>query len=237
MDEATIIKEFEAETANPLDVDTATGVIDKGGELAGPDVFEEEAAKAEGCGKVGLTLTEKVMRLRDLRESETTQRATIKRVFDALNETLKADNARLRETTWEKLALETEIREASLKIYSDSKNADPAPGIKVKVGTDYKYDSTEAFKWAKEHALCIVPESLDLHTFEQLCKAAATRPAFVEVVESPTVAIAKDLSKVLPAAAQSEAGTVSFDDGLNWHGRHDLPDAGNAETGAVTDMS
>lgn len=55
-------------------------------------------------------------------------------------------------------------------------------GIGIRVGTEFIYDSNEAFKWAMDHKLCL---SLDTKAFESLCKSNALE--FVTMKDKITV--------------------------------------------------
>ena len=91
--------------------------------------------------------------------------------------------------------LEDEIRQAAVDQYAaDPTTKEICPGVGIRVMTSYNYPFASAFDWAREHRLCL---KLDEKAFKDMCKQETTRPAWVELVETPITTIAVDLGKVL----------------------------------------
>jgi hypothetical protein len=65
----------------------------------------------------------------------------------------------------------------------------------VKEKTELVYDPAQAFTWAREKQMALVPESLDRRAFEKIAKA--TPLEFVTEKITPVAQIATDLAKVL----------------------------------------
>lgn len=87
--------------------------------------------------------------------------------------------------------LEATARLAIVRAYEATGDKKPAPGAGIRVMRVLVYDAAEAFTWAKEHKMCVVPEHLDVEAFEVL--AARVDIPFVGVREEPQATIAKAL--------------------------------------------
>lgn len=79
----------------------------------------------------------------------------------------------------------------------------PAPGITVKLFTKLRYSAAEAFAWARDTHMALIPEQLDVKAFEKIAKA--TTLPFVTTETEPKVTIASDLDKALAVVAQDVA--------------------------------
>lgn len=79
----------------------------------------------------------------------------------------------------------------------------PAPGITVKLVTKLRYSAAEAFAWARDTHMALIPEQLDVKAFEKIAKA--TTLPFVTTETEPKVTIASDLDKALAVVAQDVA--------------------------------
>lgn len=93
---------------------------------------------------------------------------------------------------------EVELRSAALKEFEATGNKKPVAGVEVKLFEELHFDHDVALAWAREHNIALLPERLDVKTFEKVAKT--TKPDFVTVVERPQVTLAKDLDKALAEA-------------------------------------
>jgi hypothetical protein len=90
---------------------------------------------------------------------------------------------------------ETKLREMTIKIYQETGNKQPAPGIGIREITRVEYDPKQAVKWAIEHKIAL---SLDKKSFEGWAKA--NQLDFVKISTEPQAIIATDLSAFLSEA-------------------------------------
>lgn len=65
----------------------------------------------------------------------------------------------------------------------------PVVGIEIKVYDVLKYDSAQAFAWAQNKGMALIPECLDVKAFEKIAKATAL--PFVTLGQDPRVQIGK----------------------------------------------
>lgn len=139
------------------------------------------------------SLTDQVRELHEARQSYADAKEEVRKAQERFNlehaDILKAE-ADARDAV---NVLESCIRINALNVY-DGANKAVCPGVNVRVLSEYRYDPTEAFKWAKEHGLCL---TLDGKAFKDICQSDSTRPDFVAVDERPTATIASDLGKAL----------------------------------------
>lgn len=77
----------------------------------------------------------------------------------------------------------------------------PIPGVGIQVGTAIHYAEQDAFAWAKEKQMCLVPEALNVAAFEGLVKAQPGAFPFVTLTPVTKATLAKDLSGYLDAPA------------------------------------
>ena len=61
------------------------------------------------------------------------------------------------------------LRELTLKVYAETGNKAPAPGVGVREITKLEYDSQVAFMWAQDHRMAL---KLDTSAFEKIAKAS-----------------------------------------------------------------
>lgn len=107
---------------------------------------------------------------------------------------------------------EDTARQLAAAHYRATKEKQPAPGVTIKLFKTMAYDEADAFRFAKQSGLALIPESLDRKAFEKI--ASATTLAFVRYDEEPRVTIATDLSKHLPerAAAPEPVAAATVDE-------------------------
>lgn len=98
---------------------------------------------------------------------------------------------------------ELDLRKAAEVAYLESGDVMPAPGVTIKFYTRLEYSRTEATKWAKEHSIALIPEQLDVKTFEKIAKTSP--PDFVTVTKHPQTNIAHDLAAALEAPTEIPA--------------------------------
>ena len=86
---------------------------------------------------------------------------------------------------------EAELRDRTLKAYTETGNKAPAPGVGIREVTKYAYDQAEALKWAIEHKMAL---KLDETKFKNHVKADP--PDFVVVSTEPQATIATELQVI-----------------------------------------
>lgn len=141
-------------------------------------------------------------------------RAQLAEVSSRLNEAkekFKTDNAEMiqleSDVKTQIQAQERLIKSAALdRFINDETDKMPFAGVGIRVHRAYDFDRADALKWAQEHKLALIPESLDEKAFTEICKNDSTRPDFVTVKTVASVTIAADLSKCLPAAETTASG-------------------------------
>ena len=89
---------------------------------------------------------------------------------------------------------EAEIKEMALAVYHETQNKNPTPGVAIRMNRLAVYDDEDAFAWALEHQLALVPESLNEKEYKNL---VLNKHAPGEVKEEPVAQIARDLAKAL----------------------------------------
>lgn len=143
----------------------------------------------------GMTMTEMVAMVADLR-------AIVARQTAALNESRRAwDDAhaqeidRIKATTQALSEAESALRAAAVAAYQETGSKAQAKGVGIRVLTKLAYHPDDALRWAKEHDMAL---ALDKAAFEKIAKAAP--PDFVRTVESVQATIATDLSAVVGEA-------------------------------------
>jgi len=95
--------------------------------------------------------------------------------------------------------LEIDVKRFALDRYAETKDKKVTAGVNIKVFTKLSYPAEKALDWAREHKLCLIPESLDVKAFDGICKSDNSRPEFVTTYEKHQAQIDKDLSKSLGA--------------------------------------
>lgn len=106
-----------------------------------------------------------------------------KEIFDKENGALMDEIKYIKETHKE---LSDDIREKAFEIYSadETKNKNIAHGVKIRLMTQTKYDSKDAFEWAKKHDIAL---SLDTVVFKNIAKVLDLD--FVTEETTPTATI------------------------------------------------
>lgn len=86
-------------------------------------------------------------------------------------------------------AAESDVRALATAQYASTGNKKPLPGIEIKVYDVLKYDAAQAFAWAQQKGMALVPECLDVRAFDAIAKA--TTLPFVSHVEDARVTLGK----------------------------------------------
>lgn len=94
---------------------------------------------------------------------------------------------------------EGKVRTLALDAYVETGDKHPCPGVTIKERTVVEYEMGDALGWAKDHRLCLVPESLDVKAFERTITTLPELPMWVTVRTEPIPALAQDLDKALEA--------------------------------------
>lgn len=87
---------------------------------------------------------------------------------------------------------EAVLRELTLKVYAETWNKSPAPGVGVREVTKLEYDAKVALIWATDHRMAL---KLDTSAFEKIAKASPLD--FVQMRGEAQATIASDLSSYL----------------------------------------
>lgn len=82
------------------------------------------------------------------------------------------------------------LRETLIRVYQETGNKQPAPGVGIREVTRLEYDAQVAFLWATEHKMAL---KLDISAFEKIAKASP--PEFVKTLTVPQATIATNLSE------------------------------------------
>ena len=117
--------------------------------------------------------------------------------FVANNTTLAGQIAALKKETE---MGEADARALALRAYADTKTVKPTAGVEIKLFSVLDYDPAAALRWAKEHQVALVPEALDVKTFETIAKAAPIA-GLTTIRTEPKATVATDLTKALAKAA------------------------------------
>jgi hypothetical protein len=150
---------------------------------------------------MNLSVKDRLILVAGLRAHEAEARAGFQNARQAVLDAFDSEHATAK-TELEAISLELCAQTAALKeaVAAEYKSSPaigkkPYPGVTVCVGIGYDYDPTEAFRWAKEHALCL---SLDTTAFKSLCKTKGACPDFVTIDDNVvTVKLDTDLDKAL----------------------------------------
>ena len=128
--------------------------------------------------------------------------ASIEAVLDEKHRVFEENNADLLTRKKELGELlhtsEAQLRAAAEATYRETGEKAPAPGVKIQIRTGLQYSEPEAFAWAKQAGIAVLPEKLDVKAFEKIAKA--TPLPFVQAVETPAATIATDLDAALAVA-------------------------------------
>lgn len=130
------------------------------------------------------------------------QKAAIASKREVFETSIEKDVAECKAAATVLAANEETLKLLTVTNYGTTKDTKPAPGIKVQVPEVIKYDRAEAFAWAQERKICVVPESLDEAAFEAVAKSMrkSTPIPFVTFEEAPKATIATDLAKAIADA-------------------------------------
>ena len=88
-------------------------------------------------------------------------------------------------------ALETELREAAVGIFTETGEKQVAPGIGIRETTEASFDSGKALEWARANASYML--QLNTKAFVSFAKEAKPPPEFVTITHPATATIARDL--------------------------------------------
>ena len=140
-------------------------------------------------------LAEQVRRVAALRRNVAALDAVLFERRRAFEDGVADLNAQKGAANAETNAAEQVVRALALAHYHATQDKAPTPGVSVKLYEELGYDDAEAFAWAKEKQMALVPESLNRKAFEKI--ARATPLDFVNFIDEPRVQIATDLDKAL----------------------------------------
>ena len=133
--------------------------------------------------------------------------AELKDARAAFEATLGDKAARLKGLAEAVAMSEDAARKLAEAIYATTQDKKPCDGVQVKVGTVYEYDAAQAFAWAQQTKMALIPESLDVKAFEKIAKA--TPLPFVTAREEGKAQLATDLSAYLPPVATITGGDLA----------------------------
>lgn len=144
------------------------------------------------------TINAQAWRVLALREEMLLAQARLRasrEAWEAANAELVKDVSQL---TTQLTIEEKQLRWLAVKVFWDTGNKRPAPGVSIRESTDLEYSQTDALAWAKKHDLAL---ALDKKAFEKIVDAMQDRPRFVCVIPVVTATIATDLAKALQDTA------------------------------------
>ena len=95
---------------------------------------------------------------------------------------------------------ERDLRLFTLRVYNETGNKTPAPGVGIRETTQMRYDPLLALDWAIKHTMAL---QLDKKAFEKIAEVSQPPLDFVEVAIMPQATIATDLDKALNKVAES----------------------------------
>ena len=149
-------------------------------------------------------LAEQVRRVAALRRNVAALDAVLFERRRAFEDGVADLNAQKGAANAETNAAEQVVRALALAHYHATQDKAPTPGVSVKLYEELGYDDAEAFAWAKEKQMALVPESLipeslNRKAFEKI--ARATPLDFVNFIVEARVQIATDLEKALGGRA------------------------------------
>lgn len=93
-------------------------------------------------------------------------------------------------------AAEADVKSLARAHYDATEDKTPFKGVTIKEFDVLVYDPAQAFAWAQEKKMALVPESLDVKAFEKI--AGVTPLSFVTKKKEPQVQIGKTIE--VPAA-------------------------------------
>lgn len=152
-----------------------------------------------------VVLEQQVRELAIRRAQADTLAAALKAKQAAFAASIAEEQAALKAAQAAVLASEEATRALAVAQYDSTPEEErtkaPIPGVGIQVGTAISYDPNDAFAWAKDTQMCLVPESLNVAAFERLVKAQPGAFAFVTLTPVTKAVLAKDLSGYLDAPA------------------------------------
>ncbi len=119
-------------------------------------------------------------------------KAGLGKEYAAFEESHAAQIAQAKEAAEMLATCESGLREYAVRVYQETGDKHPGPGINIRDITKLVYDAPAALAWAKHHDVAL---ALDKSTFEKI--ARVTPPDFVEIVVEHQATIATDLEKAL----------------------------------------
>lgn len=140
-----------------------------------------------------------VQRVAEARRALSEVKADIAARYEAFENSIDAIAAQQVALTQALLEEETALKALAVADFQMTGNKKPAPGVSIKEVGKLRYPKADAFAWAKEKGLAIVPESLDEKAFEKVVGALPELPTFVTREVTPRAEIASDLEKAVAA--------------------------------------
>jgi len=100
-------------------------------------------------------------------------------------------------------AAERVLRLLAVERFRETRNRQPAAGVKIREEVTLAYDEADAIRWARETPAGASCLQLDRRSFEGAAKNLSLD--FVEKKTEPKATIARDLTAALEAAGESDA--------------------------------
>lgn len=94
--------------------------------------------------------------------------------------------------------IEGNVRDVALHAYQATGNKKPALGVGIRVYKKARYDETAMLGWCKANAPTFVIETVDGKAIDKIASDLKAKGAPVEIEETPTATIAKDLGEMQP---------------------------------------
>ena len=131
------------------------------------------------------------------RQARDTLVAEVKAAKSAYDAQMADAVARLKQLQDDTDASEQAAKRLAEAIYATTHDKKPCPGVEVKEQTLRDYKPEDAFAWAQQTRMALIPEALDVAAFEKI--AAATDLPFVTTRKEGKAQLAKNLSAYLAA--------------------------------------
>ena len=162
------------------------------------EVAESTSRKAVAYATRKEQLPERLRDLASLRRRAAELKASLearKAAFDTEHAALIAE---AKSASEEVSVAEGAVKLLGLEMYHlDRSQKQLAPGVTVKEKSTLHYSLDDALAWARETKLALLPESVDVKSFEKIAKATAID--FVVTIIEPQVQLASDLDAALAA--------------------------------------
>lgn len=164
-------------------------------------------------------IKERLLQLARIRASRATTEATIAEIEEDWNkehaDILAAKEAKLKplldlkkSTAELEKAAESDIKQASLTYFSESKSRSLPDGVSITVGKKYTYDKAAAIAWAIKHDH-MQYVALDERVFGEMIKSKTMRPDFVTEEDEPSTRFYRDkIDEYLKPAVPEAVGVV-----------------------------